>query len=186
MGKGNHFYINQTKLYFESSFYCTQLDFLARQVVGNCVICQICQNSYKRKKIGDTRTFEADVTPGKVICSDIIYLPRDNLTNDKFIVLFTDRLTSFVCGIPIKSLNSTTVANAMYQYLCFYPSPKIVQVDGGPEYSGRFQQLCDNYQILVKTSIPRSSQTQGTVESSVKSIKNILTKIPGDLTFRST
>ena len=100
-----------------------------------------------------------------------------NLTNDKFIVLFTDRLTSFVCGIPIKSLNSTTVANAMYQYLCFYPSPKIVQVDGGPEYSGRFQQLCDNYQILVKTSIPRSSQTNGTVESSVKSIKNILTKI---------
>ena len=173
----NHFNINQTKLYFESSFYCTQLDFLARQVVGNCVICQICQNSYKRKKIGDTRTFEADVTPGKVICSDIIYLPRDNLTNDKFIVLFTDRLTSFVCGIPIKSLNSTTVANAMYQYLCFYPSPKIVQVDGGPEYSGRFQQLCDNYQILVKTSIPRSSQTNGTVESSVKSIKNILTKI---------
>ena len=91
--------------------------------------------------------------------------------------MFTDRLTSFVCGIPIKSLNSTTVANAMYQYLCFYPSPKIVQVDGGPEYSGRFQQLCDDYQILVKTSIPRSSQTAGTVESSVKSIKNILTKI---------
>merc|ERR1711940_40912 len=61
----NHFNINQTKLYFESSFYCTQLDVLARQVVANCVICQICQNSYKRKQIGDTRTFEADVTPGK-------------------------------------------------------------------------------------------------------------------------
>ena len=150
---------------------------MATKVVKTCIICQICKNSYKRKQIWKARTFESDVTPGKIICSDIVYLPRDCSTQDKYLVLFTDRLTSFVSGVPLKILNSNSVANALYQYICHYPCPKIVQVDGGPEYSGKFEEMCNKYQILVKTAIPRSSQTNGTVESSVKSCKNILTKV---------
>lgn len=173
----NHFNVNQTRLYFNSSFYATELDKLATTIVKSCVICQICKNSYIRKQIGQARTFESDVTPGKIICSDIIYLPRDNSTQDKYLVLFTDRLTSFVSGVPIKVINYTTVANALYQYICHYPCPKVLQVDGGPEFSGKFEEFCHKYQILVKTSIPRSSQTNGAVESSVKSCKTILTKV---------
>ena len=138
----NHFNVNQTRLYFNSSFYATELDKVSNKVVKSCIICQICKNSYKRKQIGKARTFESDVTPGKIICSDIVYLPRDCSTQDKYLVLFTDRLTSFVSGVPIKILNSNSVANALYQYICHYPCPKIVQVDGGPEFSGKFEEIC--------------------------------------------
>ena len=141
----NPFNVNQTRLYFNSSFYATELDKVANKVVKNCIICQICKNSYKRKQIGKARTFESNVTPGKVICSDICYLPRDNTTQDKYLVLFTDRLTSFVSGVPIKTLNSNSVANALYQYICHYPCPKILQRDGGPEFSGKFEEISNNY-----------------------------------------
>merc|ERR1712215_490668 len=56
------------------------------------------------------------------------------------------------------------------------PHPQVIQVDGGPEYSGTFEDFCHQQQILVKTSIPRSPQTNGTAEAAVKSIKNILTR----------
>ena len=60
-------------------------------------------------------------------------------------------------------------------YAIFHP-PQVIQVDGGPEYSGTFEDFCHQQQILVKTSIPRSPQTNGTAESAVKSVKNILTR----------
>ena len=57
-----------------------------------------------------------------------------------------------------------------------FSTPQVIQVDGGPEYSGTFEDFCHQQQILVKTSIPRSPQTNGTAEAAVKSIKNILTR----------
>ena len=172
----HHFNVQQTKQYFNRSFYAFNLDKIVSKIVKSCTICQLCRNTYKRQFIGESRTFGSDVSPGRVLCSDICYMPRDTVTGHKYLALYVDRLTSYVCGVPLKTLDSNAVRNSFYEYLCHFPPPQVIQVDGGPEYSGTFEDFCHQQQILVKTSIPRSPQTNGTAEAAVKSIKNILTR----------
>ena len=121
--QSHHFNVQQTKQYFNSSFYALNLDKIVSKIVKSCTICQLCRNTYKRQFIGESRTFGSDVSPGRVLCSDICYMPRDTVTGHKYLALYVDRLTSYVCGVPLKTLDSNAVRNSFYEYLCHFPPP---------------------------------------------------------------
>ena len=174
--QNNHFSTKQTCLYYNACFYSPGLENIAQEIVRKCLVCNLCKASYKSQYAGKNRTFEDSLVPGQVLCLDIAYMPTDVITKDKFVSIFCDRLTGYTCAIPLQNLTSKSVAQSLSTYLNMFPAPTICQVDGGGEYSGEFEKLCGEYNILVKTAIPRNSQTNGTAEASIRNLKNILTR----------
>ena len=174
--QNNHFNTQQTCLYYNSCFYSPGVDKIAQSIIKSCLVCNLCKGSYKCQYAGKNRTFEDNLVPGSVLCLDIGYMPVDTVTKDKYVSIFCDRLTGYTSAIPLTSLTSKSVAQSLATYLNMFPAPTVCQVDGGGEYSGEFEKLCGEYNIMVKTGIPRHSQTNGTAEVSIKNLKNILTR----------
>ena len=173
---GLHYGMSQMGQIFKLNFFSFDQIRLIKEATNRCDICAICKNSYKKRSAGDQRTFEDELAPGATIVADVLYLPRDN-ENYKFIILFVDRLTSYACGVPLKELNSKTVTEALSQYLHFLPSPAVLMVDGDGVFSASFEKLCEKNEILLRTKIPKSSQTVGSAEVAVRDVKNLCTKI---------
>ena len=79
--------------------------------------------------------------------------------------------------MPLKYLSAQSTAEALSQFLNFLPSPQQIHVDGGPEFSGAFEELCAQNDIFVITKITRRSQMQGSAEVSIRDFKAVLTRI---------
>ena len=93
------------------------------------------------------------------------------LWDTRYCLLITESVSSYVVAQPLKSLNSDSTARALQQFLLHIPKPEKICVDGGSEFSGSFQQLCEEMDILLVTKLPRRSQPQGQAEVSIRYCK---------------
>ena len=89
----------------------------------------------------------------------------------------TETVSSYVVAQPLKALNSDNTARALQQFLLHIPTPKKICCDGGSEFSGSFEKLCEEMDILLVTKLPRRSQRQGQAECCIRDCKALLTRI---------
>ena len=176
---GLHFSTAQTAKIFSLNFYCHKMDELIKNINKNCPVCVICKPNYKRKVIGDNRTFEDNLSPGEIIISDLCFLPRDRFGFQNCI-LFVDRLTGFCTATPIKSTESSETARALEQFLHHIPAPKIIQTDGGGEFDKHFAAICNQNNILLRTKIPKRSQSNASAEVAIRDFKVLLSKLANE------
>ena len=159
------------KLY-RINFYTPNLNKIARQVKNDCVICTLCKRNYKHKAVGLERKFENNENPGKHLVADVVYLNQDNL-GYKYCLLLVDRLTSYTTAYPMKKLDSTSCAAGLRSYLHTLPPPLTLSCDGDGSFSSTFQKVCEQNDILLKTNIPRNSNTVGTAEVAIRHFRNL-------------
>ena len=160
---------------YSQNFYTPNLNSIAKQVRSGCTVCALCKNNYKRKYSGQERE-DKTLAVGQEYVFDVAYLPRDKL-GYKYVLLMTEKVSSYVIGQPMKTLNSDNTAKALQQFLLHIPAPERISCDGGPEFSGSFEKLCQEMDILLKTKLPRRSQPQGQAECCIRDCKALLTRI---------
>ena len=104
--------------------------------------------------------------------ADVIYLNQDNL-GYRYCLLLVDRLTSYTTAYPMKKLDSASCAAGLKSYLHTLPPPLTLSCDGDGSFSSAFQKVCEQNDILLKTNIPRNSNTVGTAEVAIRQFRNI-------------
>ena len=99
----------------------------------SCIVCRLNRNPKARKTKGTEREYEGNEEPNSVWCADIIYLPVSK-QKYRYLLTLTERLSSYVAGVPLKTLNSTSVSNAFQIFLSIMPKMLVLTSDHGQEF----------------------------------------------------
>ena len=114
----------------------------------------------KRKDLtvkGLTRENQHDITPGKFWVADILYMPVSS-EGHRFILTLTERLSSYVCALPLKSLTNRHVCNAVEVFLAIMPPMAEIATDHGTgDFGEMFTQLLESHGIRHGGKLPNRS-----------------------------
>ena len=140
----------------------------------------LCRLNAERKVLtvkGLTRENQNDITPGRFWMADVLYMPVSS-EGHRFILTLTERLSSYICALPLKSLNVRHVCNAIEVFLAIVPPMEEIATDhGSGDFGEMFTQLLESYRIRHGGKLPNRSQAQGTVELANKLIQNQINKV---------
>merc|ERR1711888_403054 len=162
---------------YNTNFWTKGSGRLAKLVTNKCLHCKL--NTSRRKLLvkGTAREFETDMTPGRVWIGDLLYLPK-SVEGHRFCFVMTERLTSYVCGLPLKSLSTPQVMTAFSQFLSIMPQMEVMITDHGRgDFGPAFTQMCVEFGIRHGGSIPNRSQVQASCEVSNKILTNQVARI---------
>ena len=149
--------------------------------MNNCIFCRLNQSRRRTNVRGTQRTNTGEVTPGTSWQCDILYLPPSS-SNHKYILVLTETLSSYVAGIPLKTLNVDHVKSALEIFLSLMPQMREISSDhGASDFSPRFTELLEEFNIRHTGSLPNRSQATGSVELANKLIQNQLNKVCSEL-----
>jgi transposase InsO family protein len=97
----------------------------------------------------------------------------------KYIHVFVDTFSDFICASLQTGEEATKhVISHVLSCLVVTPQPKILKTDNGPGYiSSSFKQFCAQKGIKHITSTPYNPQSQGIVERTHPTLKNMLFKL---------
>ena len=115
---------------------------------------------------GNQREFENNVCPGEIWVLDCLFLPKSN-SGHSFVLVFTERLTSYVAAIALRILNNYHVTEAFRTFLGIMPACRTVITDHGrSDFGASFTQLCEEHGIQHAGSILNRSEIEGSCEIS--------------------
>lgn len=134
--------------------------------------CEICIKNSKANKKQPLTNHEISNIPWYKVGADLFQYKTDNY------LIIVDYYSKYV---EIKNLKDNTVSNNVIN--CFKEIfsrqgiPKILVTDNGPQFiSKEFKDFSKEWEFKHVTSSPRYPQSNGQVERTVQTIKNILTK----------
>ena len=138
-----------------------------KNVVENCRTCAYLRKQHRESLIPT----ELPERPFQVIGVDLFEL------NKRIYLLTVDYLSRF----PIVQLLTFTTSTAVIENLksCFaqHSIPEVLRSDNGPQFnSSEFKEFTKQWCIDHRTSSPKYPQSNGEVERSVQTIKNLLKK----------
>ena len=161
----------------------------------HCKKCKNCQlNKKKRDKYGHLPAKEAETTPWKTVCVDLVG-PYTILNNDKALTLtamtMIDPVTSWfeIVQVPTylyadpktgKTELRTDVTSARISqlfnnnWLCRYPRPTYVIYDNGSEFKLHFKSLCEQYGLKRKPTSKKNPQANSILERIHQVVSNML------------
>merc|ERR1712055_829794 len=162
---------------FNANFWSKGSGKIAKQVMERCLHCKLNTSRRKIMVKGNQREFEKDETPGRVWTADLLYLPKSS-EGFRFCLVLTERLTSYVCGLPLKNLNVNQVSQSFAQFLSIMPPMEILTTDHGRgDFGQGFTQMLVEFGIKHTGGIPNRSQVQGNCEMPNRILTNQLSKI---------
>ena len=104
-------------------------------------------------------------------------LPRSS-SGHCFALVFTERLTSYLAALPLKTISNESICEAFRKFLSIMPACSTVVTDHGrSDFGPLFTMECESHGIAHSGQIPNRSQSQGSVEISNQILTNQLSKI---------
>ena len=162
---------------YNSNFYTKGVDNISKKVVQGCLHCEL---NRKRKRLlvkGSQRTFQDNVCPGEVWILDCLFLPKSS-SGHAFVLVLTERLSSYIAAMPLRTLNSHHVGEAFRTFLGIMPQCRIIITDHGrSDFGSSFTQICEEHGIQHCGEIPNRSQIQGSCEISNQLLASQLARI---------
>ena len=153
------------------------LDDALKSVKDTCLICRLNSERKDLAVKGVTRENQNDLTPERFWQADVLYMPASS-EGHKYILTLTERLTSYVCALPLKSLTVRHVFNAIEVFLAIVPPMEEISTDHGhADFGENFTQLLESFGIRHGGKLPHRSQAQGTVELANKLLQNQINKV---------
>ena len=120
--------------------------------------------------------YQNDLQVGKIWAADLIYLPRSAI-GFRYCLTLVERVTSYLAAVPLKTLNSGSVSQAMRLFLSIMPAMDCIVTDHGvADFGSQFATLCESLGIEHGGSTPRRSQAQGNIEVANRIFQNSLAK----------
>ena len=108
------------------------------------------------------------LTPNLVNQADILYMPKDEKTGDKYALVVVDVHNRYMDIKPLKNRTATTVLKnikEIYKTSKLLKQPKIIQVDSGSEFKGPFKEWAKKSKIYLKVGITGRHRQQAIVEN---------------------
>ena len=104
-------------------------------------------------------------------------MPRSN-AGYRYILTFTEKVSSYLAAIPIKNLNNSQVAAALQLFLGIFPAMDTILTDHGrADFGEQFTQLLEEFNIKHTGEIPRRSRACGAAEMGNKLLQTQLARI---------
>jgi hypothetical protein len=97
---------------FNTNFYTIGAGQIVKRIIQGCILCRLNQNKYTKRTSGQVRTHQDDMTIGKIWQTDISHMPRTK-TRFKYLLVFSERISSYIFAIALKNVTSNTVGNAL-------------------------------------------------------------------------
>jgi len=148
-----------------------------------CKKCKTCQSTKSRyKKYGLLPEKEAEITPWKQVCIDLIG-PYTIGKGDKTITLhcltMIDPATGWFEIVQVPNARADFVADLFEkQWLTRYPWPTEVVLDRGREFMGEIITLLrDDYGIIRKPITTRNPQANAMVERAHQTLHNMIRSV---------
>ena len=162
--KGAYMSTDNLRIKFKSNFWCSGIENALQSIKNSCLICRLNNNRRELAVKGTRRRWQDDLTPGRIWQADILYMPPTS-EGHKYILTLTERLSSYICAIPLKTLSVRHVCAAMEIFLSICPQMEEVHSDhGNSDFGSGFTELLESFGIRHTWALPNRSQGQGSVE----------------------
>ena len=91
------------------------------------------------------------------------------------IVVVVDNFSKFVMLGSLPDRRADTVALWFYQQvICLFGAPVLIKSDGGSEFKGMFDEMCEELKVKHHTTLPYHPQANGIAERFVRTVKSYL------------
>jgi hypothetical protein len=153
-----------------------------RDVEVFCRSCDICQrrNAYTQRTEGPLQGIESSRRFELIHLDLFSGVPESNKKN-KYCLVMTDAVTKFTVAVPLKNKEQNTVARKFLKHwVKYFGFPERMQTDGGLEFAGVMNALCELMKIRKHTTTPYHPQANGEAEIRNKVIIDMISKHVSD------
>ena len=160
--------IEKMRLLARQSVYWPNIN---RQIDESVRLCTQCQERMPEQRREPLLPHEIPITPWTKVGMDLFEL------NMVQYLLIVDYHSKFPVVHRLTSTTSASVVNAVTGIFGLLGSPTEIMSDNGPQFIGAaFQQMCKDWGITHQTSSPRYPQSNGQIERTVRTVKEIIRK----------
>ena len=170
---------NRTEQTIRQHFYWKDLRKTVQDICSKCDTCQCMKKS--TKKYGLLPEKQADVTPWKKLCVDLIgpYSMTPKKSRKKltlWCLTMIDPATKWFEMVEIKNKEPITIANLVEQtWLTRYPWPREVIYDQGPAFLTDFaRMISEDYGITPRPITKKNPQANAVLERAHQTLGNII------------
>merc|ERR1711954_582682 len=101
--------------HFNRNFFTRGITDISKKIVSKCLHCSLNLRKRKLSVKGQNRTYEKSLAPGQLWFLDVLVLPRSSSGN-AFVLVFTERLSSYIAALPLKNITNQSVCEALSQF----------------------------------------------------------------------
>jgi transposase InsO family protein len=142
--------------------------------------CDVCQRSVSKGSVGKAPMGKLPLIgiPFSVVCVDLIGPLSPPSDGNQYILTIIDQCTRFPEAIPLKNIETVTVAEALMSVFSRVGLPHKVHSDCGSQFtSAMMDEVYRLMSIKRSTTAPYNPAGNGIVENFNKTIKNMLKKV---------
>jgi len=159
-------------------FYFPKLSERIKRFVRSCDLCQRCSN----KKVGGQAPLQAMPIASNAfdtVYTDIVgEIIPSSAEGHRWILTMIDSATRFFIAVPMKKIDSVSVAEALMKQFSIFGIPRIIHHDQASNLSSEMlQQLWHLYGSKMQHSTIYHPQGNSVIEKSHSTMKNILKKM---------
>lgn len=174
-----HLGVNKTLSRIKSHFYWPGMTGDVSRYVRSCEACQK-NSSCKPPKVPLVSPPLID-TPFSRVAIDIIGPMPKSARGNRFALVMIDLATKFPDAVPLKNIDSNTVAESLFDMFSRVGLPKEILHDQGSNFMGRVMtRFNDLLRIKSIHTTPYHPMCNGTCENFNKTLKTMLRKICHD------
>jgi hypothetical protein len=136
--------------------------------VSNCVTCRMTSRANSKMPL-----YPHEVPDGPWMKLGVDFFSYQH--HDYILVV--DYFSKFISVQALASKTASSVVGILKNLFCVQGLPQVIFSDNGPPFNSLlFKQFAQKYNITLETSSPYHSQSNGMVERSIQTIKNMLVK----------
>ena len=186
---GGHKGSNKTYNRIRSNFYWRDMRKDIRDFVRQCEICKVNKLVRIKTRLPMKITDSPSEAFEKIQIDIVGPLPLTEQGN-KYILTIQDNLTKYSDAIPLKNIESTTIAMALAeQFISRFGCPKIIHTDQGSNFTSQIMEtFCKIFKIKQLKSTAFHPQSLGSLERShhvlIQYLKNYCEKTNWDRWIR--
>ena len=146
-------------------------------VVSTCSICANYRNALPREPL---KSHDPPMYPSEKIGADLYSFDSTDY------IIATDYYSGYPEIARLPSTKAKSVINFLKDWFCRYGKPETVFTDNGPQFDcEEFRDFVKKWDFVHETSSPYHSRSNGLVERSIQTVKNMLKKsIDGKSDFK--
>ncbi|XP_044756800.1 uncharacterized protein K02A2.6-like [Coccinella septempunctata] len=142
-----------------------------REIENTVTSCEICQKYSKNNYKEPLKPHRVPDYPWQKLGCDLYELGRD-----KYLIV-VDYFSKYVEVCKVNDITSNTIVKHLKNIFGRLGIPQILMSDNGTQYTAfEFKKFAENWQFQHHTSSPHYPRSNGMVERSIQTIKNILKK----------
>ena len=144
-----------------------------KEVVDNCETCMKYKKPPPRPVVGLPLADDFNQT---------VAMDLHELSGNLYYFHMIDEFSRFSAACIIKSKQASVIVLCFIKYwIAVHGAPKMVLSDNGKEFENEeFRDMCENFNIEVRTTAAFSPWSNGTVERHNQTLTNILKKVKAD------